>query len=264
MLRNVATKWFWDQRRGIAVWTIAIAVVGVTYASFYPSINSPEMQAALEAYPQGLLDALGMTDITRPAGYLGSTTFGLLGPVLMIIFGAGMGTRAIAGEEESGRLDLLVAHPISRSSLVAQRALSIAMALGVATAALFGAMVAIAEPARLDSVGIENLGAASLQLFLLAMVMSMAGLAVGAATGNRAAAWGGVALVAVGGYLANTMGPSVDAVAWTRNLSPFHYYSGGQPLINGWQPGDAILLASTSLVLVVAAAIAFTRRDVGV
>jgi hypothetical protein len=38
--------------------------------------------------PEGVLDAIGFTDVTSPAGYLGST-FGLLGPALIIVLGHG-------------------------------------------------------------------------------------------------------------------------------------------------------------------------------
>jgi ABC-2 type transport system permease protein len=264
MLRNVFTKSLWDQRRGIVGWSIAIALVGVTYAAFYPSINSPEMAAALEAYPQGLLDALGFTDITSPAGYLGSTTYGILGPILAIIFGASLGARAIAGEEEGGRLDVLMAHPVERWSVVIQRAGAIVVALTLAGVVLFVAVLLVSGPADLGDVGAANIAAATVQLVLLAAAFAMLALAVGALTGSRGLSLGAVALVAVATYFANTLGPTIDAIAWTQDLSPFHYFSGGQPLVNGLQVGDALVLAVTSAVLVVVAMVGFVRRDIAV
>jgi ABC-2 type transport system permease protein len=264
MLRSVFTKSLWDQRRAISAWALAIAFVGAAYAAFYPSMSNPDMQAALDAFPKEVLDALGMADITSPEGYVGSTVYGLLGPVLMIVYAASLGSRAIAGDEESGRLDLLLAHPVTRWSVVLQRAAAVAVALAVATAALLAAMVAISGPAQLGALSVADLAAASLQLFLLAAVFSTLGLAVGAATGSRALAMGAVAFAAVTSYSANTMGPSVPALAWTQELSPFFYAAGGQPLANGWQVRDAVILSSVSLILVGAAVIAFGRRDVAV
>lgn len=264
MLRNVFTKTLWDQRRGILIWAFAIAAVGVTYAAFYPSINSPEMAAALEAYPQGLLDALGFTDITSPAGYLGSTTYGILGPILMIIFAASLGTRAIAGEEEAGRLDVLLAHPVERWQVVVQRAGALLVAVALAGLVVFAAMVAIRGVAGLEGVSVENLAAASVQLVLLALLFGCLALATGAVTGSRGITWGVVAVVAVLTYFANTLGPSVDAIAWTQDLSPFFYFSGGRPLAEGWQLGDAAILAVVSLVLLAIAVAGFGRRDVAV
>ena len=75
---------------------------------------------------------------------------------------------------------------------------------------------------------------------------------------------GAVALVAVATYFANTLGPTTDFLAWTQKISPFYYYSGGQPLVNGLQVGDSLVLAGTAVVLVVIGIGGFVRRDVGV
>jgi ABC-2 type transport system permease protein len=264
MLRNVLTKTLWDQRRTIGGWAIAVATVGVLYASFYPAMTTPDMAAAMEALPPVLLEGLGMTDITSPHGYLGSTTYGLLGPVLMIIFAATMGTRAIAGEEESGRLDVLLAHPVERWSVVVQRAAAMAIALIVAGTLLLVAMAIASGPAEFASLGIGNLAAASAQLVLLALVLGSVGLAAGALTGSVSIANGVVAVIAIAAYLANTLAPTIDAIAWAQNLSPFFYFNGGQPLVNGLQVVDSLILLGTAVVLVTIAAVGFTRRDVAV
>lgn len=264
MLRNVFTKMLWDQRRGIVIWTVSIAAVGVAYAAFYPTMNNPDMAAVMENYPQAVLDALGFTDITSPAGYLGSTTYGLLGPVLIIIFGATLGARAIAGEEEAGRLDVLLAHPVERWQAVLQRAAAIAVALALSGVVLWLAMVVAAGPAQYESIGVENLAAATLQMVLLGLLFACLALMVGAVTGSRGLAWGITALIAILSYFANTLGPSVEAIAWTQDISPFHFFSGGRPLVEGWQLTDALVLLAMSVILVAVAVVGFRRRDIAV
>lgn len=264
MLRSVFTKALWDQRRGIMGWSLAVAAVGVLYAAFYPSMNNPDMAAAIRAFPEGMLEALGMTDITSPAGYLGSTTYGILGPVLMLIFAGTLGIRAVAGDEESGRLDVLLAHPVERWTVVLERAAAMVVALALAGLALFLAMVAASGPAQFDAIGVGNLAAASAHLVLLGLAFGSLGLAVGALTGSRGLAWGAVAIVAVLTYLANTLGPTVEALAWSRDLSPFRYYNGGQPLANGLQVADGLVLAATALVLTAVAVAGFRSRDIAV
>jgi ABC-2 type transport system permease protein len=264
MLRSVFTKTLWDQRRGIIGWSIGIAAVGVMYAAFYPSMANPEMAAAMEAFPEGMLDALGFTDITSPAGYLGGTTYGLLGPVLMIIFASTMGAGAIAGEEEAGRLDVLLAHPISRASVLAQRAASLVVAVVVAGAVLFVAIVAAAGPAEYDEIGVANLAAATAQLVALGAFFGVLAMAAGAVTGRRSLALATVAAIGIVGYFANTLGPSIEALSWSRDVSPFHFYSGGQPLVNGWQPVDGLVLLVAAAVLVGVGVVGFQRRDVAV
>jgi len=264
MLRSVFGKSLWDQRRGILIWTVAIAAVGVLYAAFWPLMNNPEMAAVLDAYPPELLDALGFTDITSPAGYLGATTFGLLGPFLVLVFGAILGSRAIAGDEEAGRLDVLLAHPVERWSVVVQRFAAMVLALALPMVLLFVALLVASGPAEFTSIGVARLAAATLQLGTFGVFFGSLALAVGAAIGSRGIAWGAVALVGVLGYLANTLAPSIDAISWSRSFSPFYYYSGGRPLVNGLQVDDMLVLLACVAVLVAVALVGFRRRDIAV
>lgn len=264
MLRSVFGKTLWDQRRGILIWSIGIAAVGVMYSAFYPTLNSPEMAEFMDAYPQEIMDAMGITDLTSPEGYLGGTTYGILGPILILIFAASFGARAIAGEEEAGRLDVLLAHPVTRWRVVIERAAAMIVALALAGLVLLLGMIVMAGVAEFESIGVANLAAASGQLVLLGLFFGALALAIGALTGSRGLALGLVAIVGVLTYFANNLGPSVDWLAWSQNVSPFHYYSGGEPLRHGFQALDSLVLLGASLVLVALAIIGFERRDVAV
>lgn len=264
MLRSVFGKTLRDQRRSLLVWTIAIPAIGVLYAAFWPMMVTPEMKAAIEAFPPGLLDILGYADIATPAGYLGGTTFGLLGPALVVIFGAAMGGSAVAGEEESGRLDLTLAHPVSRWTVTLQRFAALAVAMLLPCLVLGLALVALSGPAELGEIGAANLVAASLHLAVFGIFFGALALGVGAATGRRSIAFAVVAVVAVGGFFGNNVGPMIEGLGWLRDISPFHYYQGGQPLKHGVQLGDLGVLAAAAAVLVGVGGALFDRRDVAV
>ena len=238
--------------------------MGVLYAAFWPTMNTPELAAFLDAYPEGFMEAIGFTDITSPAGYLGATTFGLLGPVLMIIYAASLGGRAIAGEEQDGRLEVLLAHPVERWRIVVERAAAMLVALAVAGLALWAAMLVASGPAQFTEIGADRLAAASLQLVLLALLFGSMALCIGAATGRRAIALGVVGALAVAAYLANNLAPMVDAIAWAQGVSPFYFYSEGKPLVNGWQLADGLILLAVSLAFIGLAVVLFRHRDVAV
>lgn len=264
MLRSVFGKTLRDQRRSLLGWTVAIVAVGVLYAAFWPLMITPEMKAALEAFPPALLEALGYDDITTAAGYVGSTTFGLLGPALIIVFAAATGGSAIAGEEESGRLDLTLAHPVSRWSVALQRFAAIVVAMVIVGAALAISLIAISGPAQLGDIGTANLAAASFHLVVFGIFFGALALGVGAATGRRSLVYAAVAFVAVGGFLANNLAPMVDEIAWLRDVSPFRYYSEGEPLRNGLQVADMAVLFVASAVFVAIGGFILDRRDVAV
>lgn len=264
LLRNPFTKALFDMRRSLLGWTIAIVAVGAMYASFWPTMQTPEMKQAMEAYPEGLLEAFNYSDLTTAAGYLGSAVYGLLVPLLVAVFAIAAGTRAVAGDEEAGTLDLVLAHPVGRTRLVLHRFAALAAGI-VAVAVLLGlAMVALNGPAQFDGIDAGGFAAMTLHLALFGLVFAALAFAVGAATGRRALALGAGAGVAVLGYLANTVFPQVDGLAWAREVSPFHWYLGGDPLVNGVQPGGALLLLGATAALVAVGTWAFHRRDVAI
>jgi ABC-2 type transport system permease protein len=264
MLRSVFTKTLWEMRRALLGWTIGATAVGVLYAAFYPAIKAPEYAEMMESFAPELMEALGFTDFVSPAGYLGSTTFGILGPVLLIIFGAWFGTRAVAGDEDNGKLDVLLAHPVPRWRIVVERFGSLIVGAAIICLVLFAALLAISGPAEFADIGAANLLAGSTHLAALTIFFGGLALAVGAATGSRGLATGVVAIVGVLGYFGNTMSSQIQEIAWVRDISPFKYYAGGRPLANGFQAVDLTVLIVMAVVLVAIGTAFFSRRDVAV
>lgn len=260
MLRNPFTKAVWDARRSLFGWALGLAAVGAMYAGFYPSMKSPAMAKAMEAYPRALKDAFNMQDITSAAGYLGSTVFGILGPLLFVVFAISVGTRAIAGDEEAGTLDLVLAHPVSRTRLLLSRFAALMVSLLVVGAAILLVLLAVAKPAQLD-IPVGRLAAAVVHLVLLGLCFGALALTVGAVVGRRAVVLAVTAAVAVVAYFGNTVAPQID-LGWLQRLSPFYYYAGGEPLRNGIQYADAGVLLAVAVVLVGVGTLAFNRRDI--
>lgn len=264
MLHNPLTKWLWDSRRSLLGWIIAVVVLGAGYAAFWPTIDSPAMRDALENYPEALLEALGYTDIATPDGYLSATVYGLVVAVLLLVYGVGAGARSIAGDEEAGILDLVLAHPVSRGRVALQRFGALVVSVVLFNLALLGSLLAIAVPARLDDISLADYAAMHTHLVLFASLFAAVGYGVGAATGRRAVAISVGAAVGFLGYLANGVLPQVEGLEWTRNLSPFHWLTGGSPLRNGLQTGNLLIMLGSIVLLVTLGTWRFERRDVAV
>lgn len=264
MLRNPFTKWLWDARRSVLGWTLAVAFVGGGYAAFWPTINDPALQEALKSYPSALLEALNYTDIASPAGYLAATVYGLLAAVLLIVYAVAAGTRLVAGEEEAGTLDLILAHPVGRATLALQRFASLVVSLVVINVGLELVLLALVGPAHLEGISLARFTAMQVHMVLFATFFAAVAFAVGAATGRRALAIGIGAGVGVWGFVANGIITQVEGLEWARNLSPFHWLGGGDPLRNGFQLGSLLLMLALAGALVAAGTWAFGRRDVGV
>ena len=86
-------------------------------------------------------------------------------------------------------------------------------------------------------------------------------VALGAGTGRRALAGGVAAGVGVIGWLINGFAPLVGALDWLKYLSPFYYYAGHDPLTQGIDVGDIVVLGVVAVALTALAVLAFERRD---
>jgi len=262
--RTILTKTLWEARRSLVGWTLSIAAVGGMYAAFWPTINTPDMQRAMASYPQALLEAMNYTDLTSAAGYIGSAVYGLLASALVAVFTITTGARAVAGDEEGGLLDLVLAHPVGRARVALERFGALVVEVVVIGVVLWLTMVALSGPAQLEGITAGGFAAAGVQLALFGLATGSVGFAVGAATGRRGWAVSAASAVAVLGYLANGVFPQFEPLRWTRDVTPWNWFLGGVPLRNGLQVADCGLLLAMTVVLVAAGTWAFTRRDVGV
>ncbi len=263
MRHSVFGKAMADQRGGLIGWSIGLAAMALLYAASYPLMVEPAMVDALAAMPTELMALFGWQDLASAAGYLDGTVFSLTAPVLLIIMAVGVGTRAVAGEEEDGQLDLVISHPVSRSRLLLERAAALAVAVTLGGLAVFAALLLTRGPAGLAAVQPAGLAAASLLLALLGLVYGALALCLGAASGRPGLATALSGLAAVLGYMGHTFAPRLEQLAWLRHLSPFHYALGGAPLRDGLALGDAAILLGAAALLVALAVWLFNRRDIG-
>ncbi len=258
-------RWVLRQhRRALIGWTVAVAVVCGIYVSFWPAMgDAGELEALIEGMPEGIVAALGYDAIGTPAGYLESTIFGLLGPILLLVFGLTFAAKLVAGEEEDGTLELELSAPIARGSVYLQRYLTVVLAL--LWLCLVVAAVTVGLVAALDmQVGTPELLAITLGMFLLALAFSSVAFAAGAATGRKAIALAVGAGLAVAAYIANALAPLLDDGRWLEAISPFAWYLASEPLVDGLSVPGALGLVALALVPVGLAVVRFDRRDLGV
>ena len=261
MSRSVFTKWLWDGRRGLLGWMVAIAVVGGAYASFWPLMNESWLQQAMTSFPPALMEALGYTDISTAAGYLNATVYGLLTAILMLVYSVTAGARIIAGDEQAGTLELILAHPVSRTRVAVQRFAALVVSIALLVTVYWLAMLIVAGPANLG-IGSGALAAMHVHVAAFGVLFAAISFSVGAATGRRDLA---LALGAGAGVLAYALRgllPQVEALTWVKDYSAFTWLNGSKPLANGVDPGHLGLMLGIAVVLAAIGTWVFTRRDV--
>lgn len=256
----LATRLLADSWRGLLGWTAAVVAVVALYLPLFPSIaGGGQLEPLLESIPPALSNAMGLDSILSGAGYAQATYFGLLGFVLPAIAGIGWGAAALAGDEETGRLELTLAHAVTRNRVLWERAAAILLKLTAMLAVALVAVLALNGPSDLELEPGNVLATAVAQLGLAALCFATA-YAVGAATGRRSWAVSAGAAVAVVSYLLNAVGAQSPDVEWLRELSPLWWAYGEAPLASGWHAGIAWPWVG-AVVLLVAGWAVFSRRD---
>ena len=160
-----------------------------------------------------------------------------------------------ATDETSGRLELVLAAPLSR------RAWVLRIGLGVfAAIALLTAIVALGVGAGAALAGSDALTpmAGTLALGLYAAALAGVGLAVGGLAGTGVAA-ATVAVVVVATYLIDLLVPALDLPGWVHKLAMTAHL--GQPMVGTWDAAGVVaclLLAVGGLLM---GAVGLARRD---
>lgn len=249
-----------EQRRSLVRWGLAVAAISAIYIGLYPTMGTTgEMQAMIENLPEAMVTAFGYEGIGSPGGWMSSTVYGLLGPVLLSVFAVATGARLIAGQEEDGTLELDLTSPVSRRRLLLERLAGLWSSVTVLVLVITA--VAIGLVASLDmEVPLDRILAGGSGLLLLVLGFGTLAFAVGAATGRRGIALAAGAALAVVGFVFHAIGPTIDA-GWMNAVSPFSWFLQDKPLNNGFDVEGLALLAVIPVASAIAAVAAFERRD---
>lgn len=247
--------------RGLIAWSLGVAAVLGVYLPIFPSLQTPELQRLIEGLPPELATVLGFDQIATGAGYTQATFFGLLGFALAAVACISWGAASVAGAEESGSLELTLAHAVSRARYVRESAAALVgktLALGVVA---FLLILGINGPAGLD-LAPANLLAATLAWAGLGALCGAIALAVGAAFGRRTWALGAGAGMAALGYVLHAVARTSENFTGASAFSPFQWAFGNDPLTEGFDWAGLGLLWGVTGALVIFASWILGRRDV--
>jgi ABC-2 type transport system permease protein len=248
--------------RAGAGWTIAFVLLVVSTVAFWPAFKgSTALDAAFQVLPKGVLDAFGLQDFASPAGYLRGGLYEVIVPLMFAAAGVLFANSATAGEEDAGRLELLLSQPINRWAFLAGRSLAIlgwiiALAIVVLVAQLLSDAafdLEIAGSSIVSTIALCGL----LGAFYAGLAIAIAGIL--ARPGLVLSIGLGLSLV---GYLVAALFPLSDVLAPWAHLSPWDWALGGDPLVNPAEAWRYAALAVPSLALVIVGIAAFERRDI--
>ncbi len=233
-------------------------VMGLMMGPIYTSIEG-SMASFSDALPEQLVALFGGGDLSTPAGFYQIETFGMVAPIALMVVTITIAAKALAGEEENRTMGLLLANPVSRRTVVGQKAITMVAFGGVVGFAIYAGTALGVLIGGVD-LNLVNLAATCVLVTLIGLLFGALSLVVGAATGRVALA----IFIPVGAaLLLHTMNALASlSDAWWGALSPFHYYLGNEPLDNGMDWGGAAVLTVLTVVLLALAFPAFDRAEV--
>jgi ABC-2 type transport system permease protein len=269
MMSKLFTNAIRDRRRACLWWTIALVLTAFMVAGSFGAIEGQEeLNETIGDIPESLRVLMGIDEeltLTSPAGYVNSQWFANMFPILLSIYGIGVAARLLAGEENAGRLEVLLAHPVSRLRVLGERWWATALLLGLLF--LLPTIVLIATAPAFDLTGISLAGwtAASASSLLLALLHTAVTYGVGAWTGSRGIAIAAGSALTGGGFLVQSLANLSATLRPIRWVTPWQWFYDARPIVDGW--GSMALPALGTLVLAGAAvalgASRFASRDIG-
>ena len=264
-LRNLFTKTLRDLRGQILGWGIGAGLLGWIVVFLYPSFKdqTAALMEMLKGYPATLTGFFGdFTKISAYPGWLNVELFSY-GPPILAIFAVVVGTGLIAGEEEKGTLDLLLAHPIRRWRMVTDKfaAFVVATMLIMVLVTLFfvSGSVMIGETSQLDRIALASLNMVPITLAGGALALMASVLFRSRRLANMVAL-----VVIIGSYFLDSLGKTVDVLEPYRAIALFHYYDSSAVLFESIKWGNVGILLALTAVFFVISLLAFQRRDIAV
>ena len=250
------------RRNAIIGWGLGLCFFPIVYLSLYPSVADEMASLAdLEIY-----QAMGVS-FRDLAGWISSTVI-LFVPLVASIFALLNGTGTLAGEEEDGRLEMVVTLPLPRWQIVTVKAIALSIALFIILliVSLATALVFLAIESQLETeLAAVDMITGLMSAWPLTFAFAMISMFLAAFCSRRRVA----ALIATALVIISYFGSNLsNMVSSLESLQPLflHTYldSTGSSLTEGQQTSDMLVLLGVGLVAFALALVFFQRRDITV
>jgi len=257
LLHEIKSRWV-----AILCWGFSLILFGAIYISIFPGM----FEQLTDLKDLSIYKIVGM-HLGSIEGYIASVVLAYI-PVLVGIYCIVTSTSTLAGEEDNGTLELIVAMPLSRWQILTAKALaltvvvSILMIIAAIGNAILLEVIKFSTPINVTPFGFF---AALISSLPLAVGLIMIGLFLGAILPNRRIAAMVMTVYFIASYFGENIAGMVKSLEPIRYFSLFNYYDTTETIFTeGAQLSDILILIGIAAVFFILALICFSRRNITV
>lgn len=245
-------------------WGIGLSLFATMYITIYPEM-ADQMQGLAEL---SIYKAMGF-DLSSFAGYIAGVVVQMM-PLFLGVYVIMSSTGTLAGEEDNGTLELVVAMPLPRWQIIAMKAaalsivlLLIMMIIGAGSATVLN-FVSQTTDVDVDTTPIQ-LFVALMGSYPMLLALFSIGLFLGTIMPSRRATTTAMILVYIGSYVANSVANIVESLEWLKTISLFSYVDSSVTVFtDGLNAGNIFVLFAISAVFFALAGFSFQGRNITV
>lgn len=254
-----------NRLRGAFVLAVLLGLFALLLIALFPTIaeSGADFQAYIESLPPSVQEGFGVSgvDYTTMEGFLSTEFYGFVWVLLLGLYVTYAAGGTVAGDIESGRMDMLLATPISRADVLLEKFLSLLTIVVVLNLLmpLFVYAGAILIDESIDTFGLVVVHLLSVPYLLVCGALgTLLSVTIHRADIARRAGIGVVFVL----FVLEAVTTDTD-FEWLGLLSPTHYYDPTKILVEESYDlvGVAILVVAT-VVLLAVSRIIFERVDV--
>ena len=253
------------RRNAIIGWAIGLSFLPAMYIGIYPQVAA-DLEGLQNIVDLQIYAAMGIS-FGSFEEWIASTIINIV-PIIVAIYAVIDGTGTLAGEEEAGKLELMISLPIPRWQIVTVKAIAHAIALflillivAIATTIVFYAIESEIETTLVWTDVLWGL----LYTWPLVMAVGMISLFLGAFAPRRRVAAIISTVIVIVSYFGDNLSSQVSTLESLQPLFLFHYLNATADLfVTGPQASDIIILVGIALVAFILAVVFFQLRDITV
>ncbi len=250
-----------SERTPTLAWSLGLAAYVFLMGAIFASFDAADLNALLENYPEDLLEVFGdIQDFGSVDGFLQAELGGYFALVLGV-FAVMLMTKHLAGAEEQGLFDHVLARPITREAYYWQLVAAGTAILGVMLAgAAIGGMIgfSMADTGPRELVGIFGIMFDFLPIGVFYLAL---GAACGAVFHRRARANILGIVVVFSGFIMDVAARIVEDLDWLAYWTPNGYLSKSNLYDAEPHLGYLAFAFGLAIVLAYAGSVAFDRKD---